>query len=60
MFQGTTGRHVYERADFFLQNDRILQDIVHDFTFNMFSVEGIEILETPSLPLIINNKIPQL
>ena len=58
--KGTTSRNVYERATFFLWNDPILQDIVHDFTFNMFSVEGIEILETPSLPLIINNKIPQL
>ena len=45
--KGTTGSHVYERTEFFLQNDPSLQDIVHDFTFNMFSVEGIEILGTP-------------
>jgi hypothetical protein len=45
--KGTTARHVYERVKFFLQNDLSLQDIVHDFTFNMFSVKGIEKLGTP-------------
>jgi hypothetical protein len=45
--KGTTGRHVYQRANFFLQNDPNLQDITYDFTFNMLSVEGIEILGTP-------------
>ena len=44
--KGTTARHVYQRAEFFLQTDPSLQDIAHDFTFNMFSVEGIEILVT--------------
>jgi hypothetical protein len=43
----TTARHVYQRVAFFLQNDPSLQDIVYDFTFNMLSVEGIEILGTP-------------
>ena len=45
--KGTTARHVYQRAQFFLQNDPSLQGIAHDFTSNMFSVEGIEILGTP-------------
>ena len=45
--KGTTVRHVFQRSQFFLQNNPILQDIVHDFTSNMFSVEGIEILGTP-------------
>ena len=34
----TTARQVYERAQVFLQNDPILQDIPEDFTPNMFSV----------------------
>ena len=38
--KGTTARHVYERAHFFLQNDPSLQDIAHDFTLNMFSVQA--------------------
>jgi hypothetical protein len=45
--KGTTVRNVYERAEFFLQNDPSLQDIAQDFTFNMFSVKVIEILGTP-------------
>ena len=45
--KGTTARHVYDRAKFFLQNDPNLQDIAHDFTLNMFSVQGIEVLGTP-------------
>ena len=45
--KGTTARYVYQRAEFFLQNDPILLDITHDFTFNMFSVKSIEILGTP-------------
>ena len=44
----TTARHVYDRANFFLQNDPSLQDIAHDFTLNMFSVQGIEVLGTPT------------
>jgi hypothetical protein len=43
----TTSRHVYERVQVFLQNDPILQDIAQDFTPNMFSVQGIEVLGTP-------------
>ena len=45
--KGTTARHVNEKAHFFLENDLSLQDITDDFNFNMFSVEDIEILETP-------------
>jgi hypothetical protein len=44
--KGTTARYVYESANFFLQTDPSLQDIAHDFTFNMFSVKGIEVLGT--------------
>ena len=45
--KGSTARHVYERAQVFLQNDPSLQDIAQDFTPNMFSVQGIEVLGTP-------------
>ena len=45
--KATTARHVYERAEVFLQNDPSLQDIVQDFTPNTFSVQGIEVLGTP-------------
>ena len=45
--KGTTTRHVYERAQVFLQNDPILQDITQNFTPNMFSVQVIEVLGTP-------------
>ena len=43
----TTTRHVHERTQVFLQNDPNLQDITQDFTPNMFSVQGIEVLGTP-------------
>ena len=45
--KGTTDRQVYERSHFFLQNDPSLQDIAHNFTLNMFSVQGIEVMGTP-------------
>jgi hypothetical protein len=45
--KGPTGRHVYERAQFFLQNDPDLQGIPNYFTLDMFSVQGIEVLGTP-------------
>ena len=41
--KGPTARHVDERAQYFLQNERI----ANDFTPEMFSVEGIEVLGTP-------------
>ena len=44
--KGTTDRHVYDRANFFLQNDPSLQDIAHDFTLNMLSVQGIEVWDS--------------
>ncbi len=47
LVKDTTTRHVFQRSQFFLQNDPSLQGITHDFTSNMFSVEGIEILGTP-------------
>ena len=45
--KGTTALHVYERDQVFLQNDPSLQNITQDFTPNMFSVQGIEVLGTP-------------
>ena len=42
-----SARHVYERAQHFLQDDPDLQDIANDFTPEMFSVKGIEVLGTP-------------
>ena len=37
-------RHVYERAHHFLQNEPDLQVIANDFTQEMFTVQGIEVL----------------
>jgi hypothetical protein len=45
--KGITARHVYERAQYFLQNDPDLQGIVKDFNQEMFSVQGIEVMGTP-------------
>ena len=45
--KGPTARHVYARAQRFLQNDPDLQYIANDFTREMFSVQGIEVLGTP-------------
>jgi hypothetical protein len=45
--KGPTARHVYERAQYFLQNDPDLQGIANDFTPEMFTVQGIEVLGTP-------------
>jgi hypothetical protein len=42
-----TDRHVYERAQYFLQTDPDLQVIANDFTPEMFTVKGIEVLRTP-------------
>ncbi len=44
---GPTVRHVYERDQYFLQNDPDLQGIAIFFTPELFSVQGIEVLETP-------------
>jgi hypothetical protein len=45
--KGPTARHVYERAQYFLQTDPDLQDIANDSTPEMFSVQGMEALGTP-------------
>ena len=42
-----SARHLYERAQHFLRTDPALQDMVNDFTPEMFTVEGIEVLGTP-------------
>jgi len=39
--KGPTARHVFERAQYFLQTDPDLQGIVNDFTPEMFTVTGI-------------------
>ena len=38
--KGPTARYVYERAQYFLQNDPNLQGIANNFTPDMFSVLG--------------------
>ena len=43
-----TDRHVYERAQYFLQTDPDLQGIATDFTPEMFTATGIEVLGTPT------------
>jgi hypothetical protein len=45
--KGPTTRHVYERAQYFLQTDPDLQVIVNGFTPEMFMTTGIEVLGTP-------------
>ena len=42
-----SARHLYERAQHFLRPDPALQGIANDFTPEMFTVEGIEVLGTP-------------
>jgi hypothetical protein len=42
-----SARHLYERAQHFLQSDPALQHMANDFTPEMFTVEGIEVLGTP-------------
>ncbi len=39
-------RHLYERDQHFLQTDPGFQHMVNDFTLEMFTVEGIEVLGT--------------
>jgi hypothetical protein len=45
--KGPTARHVFERAQYFLQTDPDLQGIANDFTPEIFTVTGIEVLGTP-------------
>jgi hypothetical protein len=45
--KGPTARHVSKRAQYFLQTDPDLQGIANDFTPEMFTVTGIEVLGTP-------------
>jgi hypothetical protein len=42
-----SAHHFYERAKHFLRTDPDLQGIANDFTPEMFTVEGIEVLGTP-------------
>jgi hypothetical protein len=42
-----TSRYVYERTQHFLQNDPDLQVIANDFTPEMFTIQGSEVLGTP-------------
>ncbi len=42
-----SARHLYERDQHFLRTDPVLQNMVNDFTPEMFTVEGIEVLGTP-------------
>ena len=44
--KGPTPRHVYERAQYFLQTDPDLQGIPNDFTPEMFTPTRIEVLGT--------------
>jgi hypothetical protein len=45
--KGPTARHVFERAQYFLQTHPDLQVIANDFTPEMFTATGIEVLGTP-------------
>ncbi len=45
--KGPTARHVYEQAQYFLQTDPDLQGIANDFTPEMFTATGIEVLGSP-------------
>ena len=45
--KGPTARHVFERTQYFLQTDPDLQVIANDFTPEMFTSTGIEVLGTP-------------
>jgi len=42
-----SARHLYERAQHFLRTIPAIQHMAKDFTLEMFSVEGIEVLGTP-------------
>jgi hypothetical protein len=42
-----SARYLYERAQHFLQSDPGLQHMANEFTPEMFTVEGIEVLGTP-------------
>ena len=43
-----SARHLYERAQHFLQSDPALQHMANDFTPEMFTVEGLEVQGTPT------------
>ena len=45
--KGPSARHVYDRSQYFLLNDPDLQSIANDFTPDMFTTTGIEVLGTP-------------
>ena len=45
--KGPTARHEYERAQYFLQTNPDRQGIANDFTLDMFTTTGIEVLGTP-------------
>jgi hypothetical protein len=45
--KGPTACHVFERSQYFLQTDPDLQGITNDFTPEMFTSTGIEVLGTP-------------
>jgi hypothetical protein len=47
MTKGPTARHVFERAQYFLQTDPDLQGIANDFTPEMCTATGIVVLGTP-------------
>jgi hypothetical protein len=46
--RGPTARHVFERTQYFFQTDPDLQVIANDFTPEMFTATGIEVLGTPT------------
>ena len=55
-----TARHVYERTQHLLQNDPDLQVIVDDFTPEMFSVQGIQVMGNPLVTdTYIRNFVPE-
>ena len=42
-----SARHLYERAQHFLRTDPALQHLANEFTEEMFTLEGIQVLGTP-------------
>ncbi len=48
--KGPSARHVYERSQYFFQTDPDLQNIVNDFSPDMFTTTGIEVLGTLIVP----------
>jgi hypothetical protein len=55
-----SGRHLYERSQHFLRTIPAIQHLAREFTQEMFTVEGIEVLGTPiGTDVYIRNVVAQ-